>query len=522
MHTASPEVGTNRRRRRLAFLGLAMLAAATMTSCGLRVPQSQVRSATAAAEGSGTGGGLTSDGSSGAAASTGTGANGVTAGSGSSGSDGSTGSGVAGSGGSGSSGSSGGGASSGTGGTSGSTGGSGTGTTGSGSSSPAATAPAGGNGGATAVGVTATSITVGNVSDVGGPVPGLFAGGPDGTLAYFDYINSLGGIYGRTLKLQTSDDGLQCSTNEADYDNTVGSVFAYVGSWSLDDNCGATVMKSHPQVPMVQAYLSTQMQDLPNAYAEVPYTDLINTGPYLWFKQQYPSDITSVGTIVGNQGSAVAAWDNTKTAIESLGYKVVYEDDFPPAQSNFTSDVIRMKAQGVKFVLLLSVNAPDAAIFASEAAEQGFKPAVWACAVCYAGSYISESGGASAVQNQYAFITFADFLGEPSNPEVTLYLNWLHRAFPSFTPDEFSAESWANAALFVNALKQAGPDLTQQKVLAALSATDVFNDNGMVTSADIGKKSPSNCYNILQVQNGNWVKVDDPATGFRCDGTYVP
>ncbi|HEY3240069.1 MAG TPA: hypothetical protein VGL92_10930, partial [Acidimicrobiia bacterium] len=53
--------------------------------------------------------------------------------------------------------------------------------------------PAGGNGGATDVGVTADTITMGNVSDLGGPVPGLFQGGPYGTQAYFNYINSQGG-----------------------------------------------------------------------------------------------------------------------------------------------------------------------------------------------------------------------------------------------------------------------------------------------------------------------------------------
>jgi ABC-type branched-subunit amino acid transport system substrate-binding protein len=500
-----------------------LLGAAAISGCGLRVPQSEVRSAAAAAEGAGGSSGSSGTGT--ASGSAGGASNGLTT---SAGANGSTGAGGTGSSGAGGPAGSGGSASTGsgssgrgvTGGSSGTSGGTGGATAG--GSGPSATVPAGGNGGSTAVGVTANSITVGNVSDVGGPVPGLFAGGPDGTQAYFDYINSQGGIFGRMIHLQISDDSLQCSNNEADYDNTVGSVFAYVGSWSLDDNCGATVMKAHPQVPMVQAFLSTAMQDLPNAFAEVPYTNLINTGPFLWFKQKYPTDITSVGTIVGNQGSAVAAWQHTKQAIQSIGYKVVYEDDFPPAQSDFTADVIRMKSQGVKFVLLQSVNAPDAAIFASEAAEQGFKPAVWACAVCYAGSYISESGGAANVQNQYAFITFADFLGDQGNPEVNLFLSWLHRAFPSFTPDEFAAESWANAALFVNALKQAGPDLTQQKVLAALSSTNVFNDNNMVTSADVGKKSPSNCYNILQIQSGNWTKVADPPTGFRCDGSFVP
>lgn len=382
--------------------------------------------------------------------------------------------------------------------------------------------PAGGNGGATDVGVTASTITVGNVSDVGGPVPGLFAGGPLGTQAYFNYINSQGGIYGRKLKLVTSDDSLQCSQNEADYSNLAGSVFAFVGSWSLDDNCGAQVVQAHPGVPLVQTYLSQEMAGLPDTFGVAPYTVNVNTGPFLYFKQKFPDAIGSVGTLVGNQASAVAAWQHAKTAIDSLGYNVVYEDDFPPAQSNFTADVIRMKAQGVKMVMLLAINAPDAAIFASEAAQQGFKPEVWLCPVCYSGSYVNESGGASSVSGHYAYVQLAQFLGDSSVPEVGTYLKWLHQTDPNFIPDEFSAYSWANAALFVHTLEAVGPDVTQKKVLAALKATNVFNDGGMVTSANIGSRTPSNCYNIVEVQNGTWGKVDDPASGFRCDGSYVP
>jgi len=381
-------------------------------------------------------------------------------------------------------------------------------------------APAGGNGGATAPGVTATTITVGNVSDLGGPVPGLFQGGPYGTEAYFDYVNSLGGVYGRQLKLISSDDQLECSQNEADYQNLVGSVFAFVGSWSLDDNCGAQVMTTHPAVPMVQQELTPQAAALPSAYSEAPFGQGASLGPFEYYKSVAPGAITAVGTLVGNQPAAVQAWKYSQAAMESLGYKVIYEDDFNPAQSNFTADVVRMRSAGVKMVYLIALNAPDAAIFASEAAQQGFHPQLWACAVCYFGGYVSESGGAANVDGQYLNVGSALFLGDPSVPEVPLYLKWLTDAAPGFKPDQFSAYSWADAALFVHALTQAGPHLTQKAVDAALAATHQFTDNGMMAPADVGAKKPSNCYLMLQIHNGKFVKVSDPASGFLCNAPY--
>ncbi len=490
-----------------------LLAVAVLAGCGLRVGSQQVHAATEAAMGAGTGGGgagLLAGGSTQSASQL------PGSSSGPAGGPDTT---LAG----------GGVSSGGTGG--GSTGPGGTGAQG----STSATTPGGGggaactgdNGGSTDTGVTGSTISVGNVSDLSGPVPGLFQGGPYGTQAYFDYINSQGGVCGRKLKLVSSDDALTCNQNEADYQNLVGSVFAFVGSWSLDDSCGAQVMKAHPTVPIVSQSLSTDMQNLPNSYSEQPYEAGGQTGYFLYLKQKYPDAITSVGTIVGNQPAAVASWRYYKNAMQSLGYQVKYEDDVPPAQTNFTADIIRMRSDGIKMVFLIALNAPDVADVSQEAQQQGWKPEVFVSPVAYFGQYISASGGASAVEGQWVPAATAMFLGEDASvlPEVANFQHWIRTAYPSFPIDQFAAASWANAALFVHALQTVGPKLTRQAVLQALSQIHIWNDYGMMPPTDIGSKAPATCYLLLQIHNGTYVKVDDPPGGptdeFRCDGSFV-
>src|SRR5207248_1361878 len=204
-------------RCRVALVGMA-LGSLLVVSCGLRAPNEEVKAATAAAVGQGKGAlgsGAVAAGVQGGANDSGGASGGATSAQGGTATAGPTGPG------------------------------------GSATGAAATASPSGGNGGSTDVGVTGDTITVANVSDLGGPVPGLFSGGPYGTQAYFNYINSQGGVFGRKLKLVTADDQLQCSSNEAAYSNLVGKVFAFVGSWSLDDNCGAQIMKNHPDVPMV-------------------------------------------------------------------------------------------------------------------------------------------------------------------------------------------------------------------------------------------------------------------------------
>ena len=488
---------------RFAALGSVL---AVVAGCGLRVGSEQVRAATAAATSSGGAGGGGGLGAGTGPSAAGNGASPQTATPGSPQASGA-------------------GANNGNNATSGSVApGNATGPSSNGGPNPTvgAPAPAGGNGGSTDVGVTANSINVGNVSDLGGPVPGLFQGGPYGTQAYFNYINSQGGIYGRQLHLSVRDGQLDCSQTEAQYADLVGKVFSFVGGWSLADNCGAQVLAQHPDIPVLNQALSAQAEALPGTYNVGPYPVGAQLGAFQYYKSKYPDAITNVGTIVGNQASAVQAWKYNRQAMESLGYKITVEDVFNPASTNFTADVQRMKSSGVKMVYIVSVNAPDLAIFSQEAYQQGFKPEVFASAIGYFGDYINQSGGPQAVEGQYVNVVQARFLGEDAAtiPEVALFDQWIKSSFPTFPIDQFSATSWANAALFVDAIKRVGPNLTRKALLAALANTHTYNDNNMMAPVDVGSKQPVSCYVILQIHGGKYDRVDDPPNGYRCDASF--
>ena len=65
-----------------------------------------------------------------------------------------------------------------------------------------------GDKGNTDVGVTKDSITLANIADISGPVPGLFESAQQATKAFVAYWNATyGGVCGRQLKLKTYDSG---------------------------------------------------------------------------------------------------------------------------------------------------------------------------------------------------------------------------------------------------------------------------------------------------------------------------
>jgi len=126
------------------------------------------------------------------------------------------------------------------------------------------------------------------------------------------------------------------------------------------------------------------------------------------------------------------------------------------------------------------------------------------------------------VEGQWIPVVQAQFLGEdaPNVPEIALFDQWMKKDFASFPIDQFSNSSWANAALFVEALKRAGPKATRAGLLAALAGIHSYSDNGTFPDTDVASKRNSPCYLLLQIRGGKYTKVDDPPKGFRCDGTY--
>ena len=490
-------------RRSPALLALAGLAL-TLTACGARVDSSLRSEAANAQLGRNGGGGGTS---------TGAGSDTGTAGSG----NGTT---------TGTSGASG---TSGAGGGSGSTSGSGaTGSgTGAGSSSGASGVPApqGGNGGATDIGVTATTITVGNVADASGPVPGLFKGAFTGTQAYFNMINSQGGIYGRQIKVSFGDGQLNCNVNKSATDARVTKVFAFVGNFSLYDSCGAQSLAKHPEVPNVSNYLSPDAGKLPNTFATAPLGNGWRTGPLDYYKKTYGAKWSKIGAIYANVGSGPTVWANTKKAISHSGGAVVYDEGYGATTTDYTGTVIRMRNNGVQMLYINTTDGANTARIVNAVRQQNLNWPIIFGATAYAQAFLDQAGSnANGVINDQQFAMFFNSDEAAKIPAVAAYQKWMKYTDSSQPEDIFSAYGWTSAGLFVDALKKAGPKATRKSLMAALKTFTNYDSHGMFAAANPAGHKPAVCWLLTEVKNGTFVRIPPTgSTGFICSGaSYYP
>lgn len=399
----------------------------------------------------------------------------------------------------------------------------GPGTTGAGTATGtgAAPAPPGGNGGAVDVGVTADSILLGNVADLSGPVPGLFEGAVLGTQAYIAKINSEGGIFGRKLKLSVGDGQLDCGQNKAQHAARVDKVFAFVGSFSLFDNCGNEVLKANPGIPDVHSALTKPAQQHPSNFSVAPLGNGWRTGPLLYYKNKYGEKFKKIGSIYAGVGGGSEIWAGTEAAIKSVGGGVAYARAFQPTDTDFTADIVRMRNDGVQMIYVNAADGATSARIVNAAKSQGVDWPIIFGAVSYEQGFLKAAGAnAEGVFNDQQFALFFNPDEASRVPAVKDFQTWMDRAAPNKRKDLFSVYGWASTDLFVQALKKAGPKAKRADVLAALRTFTRFDAGGLLAEANPAGKKPATCWVLTQVKDGKYIRVDSPATGFRCDGAY--
>jgi ABC-type branched-subunit amino acid transport system substrate-binding protein len=371
-------------------------------------------------------------------------------------------------------------------------------------------------------GITSNSVTVGNVSIVSGPVPGLFEGAPIGVKAYFAMVNAHGGVNGRTLHVDSKDDAFSGQQNQTETQQAIASDFGLVGSFSLFDGYGCAALASDTAVPDVSVTLDAGTNALPNDFSAQPLARGESLGPVQYYKKHFPKD-TTLGSIVSDVASAKAQWAGELAGYESQGYKLGYVDYVNPLQTDFTTDVINMKNKGVNAVDLTAVDWQVAALFVQNAATQNWHPGlIFSGGPVYAKQFISHAGGPAVADGIQIGQAQALYLGEDAKSvsAVQQFNTWVKKVNSSWVPDLYTLFGWASAELFVQALKAAGPNPTRGAVMAQLKKITSFGANGLLATSDPAAKKPSACYLMAVIKNGHYVREQPTGSGFACNTTY--
>jgi ABC-type branched-subunit amino acid transport system substrate-binding protein len=364
------------------------------------------------------------------------------------------------------------------------------------------------------VGVSDSEVTIANLADLTGPVPGLFKAAQDGMKAFVAYINSQGGVNGRKLKLTTFDSNTNATQHRIATSRACKQAFAIVGAFSVGDNGGAQVGEKCGIPNVIDAATSVDAGEAKNTFAVNPTpANFWPDGLPTYIKQKYPSVIKKAGSLTIDNAVTKLAADRAIYTAKSVGFKFVYEELTPVIVSNFTPYVVAMKNKGVQY-FTWSGEYQNLARLLQAMKQQNWRPKVIDVSpVAYSDDFLKQAG--EAAEGILFYLNTAMVEEASENPEMRLYIDWLKKTVPGARPDIFGVYSWSAGLLFVKALKAAGPSPTRKKVIDDLRNTHAWTGNGLQPPTDPGGGKPSPCVMYATVKNAKFVRAY-PDEGYDC------
>jgi ABC-type branched-subunit amino acid transport system substrate-binding protein len=362
-------------------------------------------------------------------------------------------------------------------------------------------------------GVTDTEINVGGiVTEEGSPTGAQLTSAFDGVKAYFEYINKTeGGVYGRDLVLSSErDDRLGNNRSEVEGLLAQDDVFAALPI-AVQLFTGADLL-ADAGIPTFGWDINAEWgsEDLdpgpPNFFGSAGSFICFACGEqslYTWLPKEL--DRHKVGVLafaVPQSEGCVAGIENSLEKYPTA--KVVFADkSIVFGSPDYTSQVAEMKKQDVDLVMSC-IDGNGAVNLAREMQKQQLD-AIQVLPNLYNHELVSEN--ADVLEGDYLFTQFAPFETKPKPEGLKLYEKWIKET--DGRTDENSMVGWINADQFVEGLKAAGPDFTQEKVVDAINAETDFTAKGLLAGVDwtTAHENEYDCYAVLQVKDGKFKPV---------------
>ncbi|HVS69172.1 MAG TPA: ABC transporter substrate-binding protein [Mycobacteriales bacterium] len=382
--------------------------------------------------------------------------------------------------------------------------------------------------GGTDTGLTATTLTIGMVASLSGPVSGLFDGAVHGGETFANYVNHVeGGICGRQVSVAVRDDGTNCTQDENATTSLIGRSFALAGSFALYDGCGALVLKQHPDVADIHVALDPAADTPANHLDVSTKVNGFATGPFHYFKQKFGAKLDHVGTIVENIPSAVSKQKDQVHAAESQGWHFTDSILEQPTNSNFQNDFVKLcQREHITAFFELTETAANAATMIQNQRQAGCpKDLLNIIPISYDQAFIGDYDGPKSdlngIQGYNEYSLFFNKDEGQNIPEVKLFQEWHERTYPGVPINLYGMFAWASDRLLEQAANSVKGPLTRKSLMAALRKIHSFDAGGLIAPTDPVGGAP-HCYIIYQIENGAFERVDSPKSGYRCDGKFLP
>lgn len=330
------------------------------------------------------------------------------------------------------------------------------------------------------VGVSDSSILVGQSVPLSGPSQELGSDMKLGVQLYFDHVNSQGGINGRKLELKSLDDGYEpertaANTRQLTQKDGVFSLLGYVGT---PTSVAAMQVSNPAKVPFVGAFTGSDALRAPfNRYVfniRASYAEECER-----IVENFTSlNVKRIAVLFQNDAFGKSVLSGVERAMEKRGLQVLHSTSIERNSLNVAPAAKAIAAAGPDMVIM-AVPYKPAAAFVNAIRGEGAAPQF------YTVSFVGPQALARELGPNGAGVGISQVMPFPwsiNAPIVREYQKLLTKVDAKAEPSYVSLEGFIAAKVFTEGVKRAGKDLTRDKFIAAMEGMRNYDVGGFAVS----------------------------------------
>jgi ABC-type branched-subunit amino acid transport system substrate-binding protein len=367
-------------------------------------------------------------------------------------------------------------------------------------------------------GVTDTEVVIGITTPLSGPAAAWGATGL-GAEAWAKYVNDKGGVHGRKIRVVMKDDAYTPGKALANLNEMKDQVFAIVGLLGTAVVAAGKDVVLDAGIPLVQAYgdvgIWTKVPKEKLRWAFVSYPDYTDEGEFLLTYGAKNLGVKKAAVFYQNDGFGKGMLEGAKRAVKAVGgqAQIVAEIPYEVAETDLKAHALKLKESGADMVLLFTTPRHGAIIVKTMAAA-GYRPKLMSgfplgspvmfklledpAGNLWEGAYVDVVGPMYGVDR-----------------EATAIVDILTKYEPRLKGggEQFGLLAAPYMMLAVEGLKRAGRDLTREKFVKALEATNnwVPEGGGVPITFGPNRRHGANAVRLMKAEKGTYV----PLTGYQ-------
>jgi ABC-type branched-subunit amino acid transport system substrate-binding protein len=349
-------------------------------------------------------------------------------------------------------------------------------------------------------GVKPDRIVIGQCAALSGPASWLGTETRNGLKAAFDEVNAKGGVHGRRIVLESSDDGYEpekcvdCTAKLLD-----GDVFALAGYVGTPTAKVAAPIVKELKVPLIGLFTGAMLLRQPvERYViniRASYDDETEAlAGYLFGK-----GLKKIAVFYQNDSFGQAGLSGTEKALAKRQSPLAAKGSFERNTIAVKSGLATVMGAAPDAVIVVAPYQP-AAQFVREARAAGLKAAIATISFVGTENLIAELGA------EADGLIISQVVPPPSggdSPLAAQYRAALQQSAPRAAPTYVSLEGYLNGRVLVAAIEKSGADPTREKLIDAVESFAGMDFGGVKISFSSNNHQGSSTVFLTRVAGGN-------------------